>query len=224
MSHYKSFKQIYLLSLLLPSPSQRRRGSKKTFWLKLNFKIIRFSVRLWLLTDRGRIRFLQVLIHESELAGKFSFLIPNPGPDRTTPLVTTTLCWETFYGSDCSWCWVNNLLVFLTVLLGLGILTLRPFTHCWFIIKPGWLLLSLGFFLLPPQPRHFPLEHVSTGGVPRSSQLTWSRLVWRPADWQLSHSTAPGTRSLPAARTANSHTGGHWSPPSLAGRVLSKTK
>ena len=52
-----------------------------------------------------------------------------------------------------------HLLVFLIILLGLGIFTFRHFTRTWLIIKSA-LLLCLGLLLLPPQPGHFPLEHL----------------------------------------------------------------
>ena len=53
-----------------------------------------------------------------------------------------------------------HLLVFLIILLGLGIFTFRHFTRSWLIIKPALLLLGLRLLLLPPQPGHFPLEHL----------------------------------------------------------------
>ena len=54
-----------------------------------------------------------------------------------------------------------HLLVFLIILFGLGIFTFRHFTRGWLIIKSVvLLLLRLGLLLLPPQPGHFPLEHL----------------------------------------------------------------
>ena len=60
-----------------------------------------------------------------------------------------------------------HLLVFLIILFGLGIFTFRHFTGGWLIIKSVvLLLLRLGLLLLPPQPGHFPLEHVLACLVP----------------------------------------------------------
>ena len=53
-----------------------------------------------------------------------------------------------------------HLLVFLIILLGLCIFTFRHFTGSWLIIKSALLLLGLRLLLLPPQPGHFPLEHL----------------------------------------------------------------
>ena len=53
-----------------------------------------------------------------------------------------------------------HLLVFLIILLGLCIFTFRHFTRSWLIIESALLLLCLGLLLLPPQPGHFPLEHL----------------------------------------------------------------
>ena len=53
-----------------------------------------------------------------------------------------------------------HLLVFLMILFGLCSFTFRPLTPGWLIIKSVVLLLRLGLLLLPPQPGHFPLEHL----------------------------------------------------------------
>ena len=53
-----------------------------------------------------------------------------------------------------------HLLVFLIILFGLCIFSFRHFTGSWLIIKSVLLLLRLGLLLLPPQPGHFPLEHL----------------------------------------------------------------
>ena len=58
------------------------------------------------------------------------------------------------------------LLVFLIIIFGLGIFTFCHFTRSWLIIKSVLLLLCLRLLLLPPQPGHFPLEHVLACVVP----------------------------------------------------------
>ena len=129
---------------------------------------------------------------------------------------------------------VYNLLVFLTVLLALIILRLGHFTCCRFIIKSARLLLGLGFLLLAAQSRHLPLEHVDV--VRRwQSSLSSSHCAgpvrlgshWQLSRWDVVTTTRLVVRSLPAPRTANSHTGGHSHHPHQPlgpphGRVLSQ--
>ena len=68
-----------------------------------------------------------------------------------------------------------HLLVFLIIFLPLCIFTFCHITRSWLIIKSVLLLLRLRLLLLPPQPGHFPLEHlglVVAPVVPDTPDLT----------------------------------------------------